>query len=56
MRKNIFLDCTSKIVFLFNDGQAPCIPKQKEKDTCMESGNKTLPLAFMSDCFIWLIL
>lgn len=40
--KNIFMDCTFKILFLFNDGQAACISKQKEKNTYVETEDKTL--------------
>lgn len=40
LRKIISLICTSKIIFLFNDGQASCVPKQKEKGKCVEIVDK----------------
>lgn len=56
LRKMMSLDCISEIVFLFNDGQASCIPKQKEKDKYMEIGDKVFPLHLVNHCFMWLIL
>lgn len=54
LRKIISLDCTSNVVFLFNDDQASCIPKQKEQDKHVEIRDKFFLLDPVNHCFVWL--